>query len=417
MDKVHIIDTPFKGIDLTEISEEYGTPIYVYDMRFVLNRIRSLKDYLGDEFELYYAVKANPNKDILTVLSQEADGVDISSGGELQQSLEGGFKPEHMSFAGPGKSINELEEAVKRNIGSISIESLQELKRIQSLAEEMKVQANVSLRINPAQVFKEFAIKMGGRSSQFGIDEEKCEEFFTLLERSSNCNFIGYHVYSGTQCLISEALLDNFKNTMDIVRRFTQKFNAVPRQINFGGGFGVPYYKKQSHLAAEEVCRSLSTLFSDFKKDLDLPRLIGVLELGRYIIAEAGYYITQVVDKKISRKKVYCVLNGGMNHHLAASGNFGQVIRKNFRIINISNPNDKKFETVTLVGPLCTTIDVMGDKVEIPRVNIGDYLGFLNSGAYAFTASPLLFLSHPQPGEIMVDDSNQVKKIPSVGDR
>lgn len=412
--KKNSVHIPFQGIDLLSIVSDRSTPCYVYDMRFVLHRIRALKDNLSNDINLYYAVKANPNSEILTLLNQEIDGVDISSGGEMQYSLQGGFKAENMSFAGPGKNNIELKEALKRNIASISIESLQELKRVQSLAAALKVEAQVSLRINPSQVFKEFAIKMGGRASQFGIDEERCEDFFTLLKQSPNCRFIGYHVYSGTQCLISDALLDNYKNTLAIVKKFTKKYDIVPNQINFGGGFGVPYYKKQDPLPAEEVCRSLSRVFSDFKKEMDFPELKGIIELGRYIMAEAGYYITQVVDKKISRDRVYCILNGGMNHHLAASGNFGQVIRKNFKIVNISNSLDKKTETVTLVGPLCTTIDIMGDKVKISRVTIGDYIGFMNSGAYAYTASPLLFLSHPKPDEIMVTSSNKIKIISSV---
>jgi len=407
------IDSPFRGIDLHRIAEEQGTPCYIYDMRFVRDRIQSLKDNLSDDIDLYYAVKANPNKKILKLLSQEVNGVDISSGGELQQSLHSGFKAEKMSFAGPGKSNDEIRMAIKENIGSLSIESLNELKRIQILAAELNSNANVSLRVNPAQVFKEFAIKMGGRPSQFGIDEERCGDFFKLLEKCSNCNFIGFHVYSGTQCLISEALLNNFKNTMEIVKKLCIKHGLVPQQINFGGGFGVPYYKKQSCLAAEEVCCTFSNLFSDFKKELNLAQLTGIIELGRYIIAEAGYYIAQVVDKKISRDKVYCVLNGGMNHHLSASGNFGQVIRKNFKILNISNFDEKKTEIVTFVGPLCTTIDIMGDKVETPQVRVGDYIGFMNSGAYAYTASPLWFLSHPKPVEIMVTVTGKIEKISS----
>ena len=410
------IQIPFHGIDLLRITRDWGTPCYLYDMRFVLHRVRSLKDNLGEDIDLYYAVKANPNVEILTLLQEEVDGVDISSGGEMNYSLQGGFKAENMSFAGPGKNNEELKKALKENIGSISIESLQELKRIQSLAVKLKVRAQVSLRINPSQVFKEFAIKMGGRSSQFGIDEEKCGKFFNLLEKCPNCHFRGYHVYSGTQCLISEALLKNYNNTLEMVKKFTEQYGLVPQQINFGGGFGIPYHAKQDPLPGEEVCRSLRVLFSDFKKEMHLPELKGIIELGRYIMAEAGYYITQVVDKKNSRDKVYCILNGGMNHHLAASGNFGQVIRKNFKIINISNSSDKKTEIVTLVGPLCTTIDIMGDKVEIPRITIGDYLGFLNSGAYAYTASPLWFLSHPRPSEIMVTVPNKVKNISSVSE-
>lgn len=404
----------FKGIDLRLIAEEYGTPCYIYDMRFVQKRIQLLKNSLGKDIDLYYALKANPNSEVVRLLEMEVDGVDVSSGGELQISLDKRFKGRNISFSGPGKSDNEIKKAVQTHVGSISIESLNELKRVQEIASKLNIDANVSIRINPSQVFKEFAIKMGGRASQFGIDEEVSLEFFKAIKEYPNCNFIGFHIYSGTQCLKAEALLDNFKNTMRIVGELYNKSGLPPQQVNFGGGFGVVYYKKQSPLNALDVCRKLSTLFSNFKKELGLPQLTGIIELGRYLIAEAGYYIARVVDKKISRDRVYCILNGGMNHHLAASGNFGQVIRKNFKIINLSNPDRSGIERVTFTGPLCTTIDIMGDKVDIPHVNIGDYIGFMNSGAYAYTASPLWFLSYPLPSEMMIDFEGKVQIVRDV---
>jgi len=383
-------------------------PFFLYDSRMVEGRILRMREFLGGGLRLYYAVKANPNPELLKLLARWTDGADVSSSGELKSALDAGFGPQAISFAGPGKTDAELSLAVRQRIGSISIESVNELRRADRAAGEAGETANVSLRINPARLVKEFAIKMGGKSSQFGIDEERIGEFFEALSACAHCRFSGIHVYSGTQCLDAGALVDNFRNTLELVRAAVRDFGAVPRTVNFGGGFGVPYHERQAGLDADSVCRSIRGAFDDFRKEAPFAGAAGILELGRFLVAEAGVYAARIVDAKTSRGRTYCVLEGGMNHHLAASGNFGQVIRKNFIIRNLSKPESGPREEVTLVGPLCTSIDLMGDRVLVSKPEIGDWIGFLNSGAYAFTASPMLFLSHDFAREWVVGPDGNV---------
>jgi diaminopimelate decarboxylase len=405
------VETPpfWESEGLAGLLASSDLPFFVYDMRLVERRILRLRQRLGPDFQLYYAVKANPNPEILKLLAGWADGADVSSARELELSLESGFDPASISFAGPGKTDGELHAAVRQGIGSISIESLNELHRVERVAVELNAQANVSLRVNPVRVVREFAIKMGGKSSQFGIDEERAGDFFKALSECPHCRFAGIHVYSGTQCLDADALAGNFKNTLELVRTAVHEFGAKPSFVNFGGGFGIPYHEGQSPLDEASVCHSLRGAFSDFPKSLGRPDLTGILELGRYLIAEAGIYAARIVDMKTSRGRTFCVLEGGMNHHLPASGHFGQVIRKNFIIRSLSKPDSAPREEVTLVGPLCTSIDLMGDRVLLAKPEIGDWIGFLNSGAYAFTASPLLFLSHDSPREMLVDADGTIR--------
>jgi diaminopimelate decarboxylase len=291
-----------------------------------------------------------------------------------------------------------------------------ELLRADRLARESGGTADVSLRINPARLVKEFAIKMGGKSSQFGIDEERMGEFFDALAACPHCRFKGIHVYAGTQCLEAGALADNFKNTIDLARAATRDFGAAAGLVNFGGGFGVPTHDNQTPLDEDMVCRSMRGAFADFLKEGARPSAAGILELGRYLVAEAGIYAARITDIKVSRGRTYCVLEGGMNHHLAASGNFGQVIRKNYVIRNLSRTGPASPDEVTLVGPLCTSIDVMGDRVRLAGAEIGDWIGFFNSGAYAFSASPLRFLSHEPPREWMVEPDGGIREIRGAAD-
>ncbi|MCK5146660.1 type III PLP-dependent enzyme [bacterium] len=402
----NIYENPaFNNIALGDYADRFKTPLYLYHAGSTLQRIRELRVRLNPSIQLYYAVKANPNPHLLALLKNSVDGFDISSGGELQRALDVGCNPEHFSFAGPGKSNEELELAIKSGTGSISIESINELNRIELIATDLRLKANVSVRINPERLFRAFAIKMGGKSSQFGVNEEDLSLFFKAFEKTSSCILTGLHVYAGTQCLDADTIIENVKNTLEIARRIIIEFKYPLKKINLGGGFGIPYYDGQEALDGNALASDLSEIMKEFIDDVGLPDLHAILELGRYIMAPAGIYMARIVDKKESRGRIYCVLDGGMHHHLAASGNFGQVIRKNFKVSNVSTPSGK-MEKVTLVGPLCTSIDVMGDNVMLSSPEIGDLIVFWNSGSYAFTASPQRFLSHPTPAEILIDSDD-----------
>lgn len=401
-------DPAFAQAPLEDIIGQYGTPLYLYHAGCAQERAEALRRRLNFTTRLYYAVKANPNPDLLKAMRGHVDGLDISSGGELQSGLDCGYDPAHFSFAGPGKRDEELELAIRSTIGSISVESVNELARIDRIAGELGQTALISVRVNPQKLFRAFAIKMGGRASQFGVSEEDLPLFFQALKETRHCRLVGLHIYSGTQCLDGEALIENVKNTLSIAKRVITEFHHPLQKVNLGGGFGIPYYEGQTALDGEALAGTLSALVESFVAESGNPNTRALLELGRYLTAPAGLYLARIIDKKVSRERTYCVLDGGMNHHLPASGNFGQVIRKNYRVVNLSKATGEP-ETVTLVGPLCTSIDVMGDNVRLAAPEIGDVVAFGDSGSYAFTASPHRFLSHPTPPEVIIHPSGAVQ--------
>jgi len=399
-----------RGICLEDIARQYGTPFYLYDLEDIFEKIGNIRDTFGSDIKLYYAIKANSNLELLKAIREKVDGLDISSYGEMEQSLLAGYSAHQLSFAGPGKTYEELEKAIKSGIGIISVESLREMEDIRKISLGISGKVDIALRINPSLLIKEFAIKMGGQATQFGIDEEKIDEAAAYLRNNENhFNFRGIHVYSGTQCLNEEALVRNIENVLQIATRLEDEHDLECDWINLGGGFGVSYHDNQK-LNIEKVAGGVKKAIEIYRKfTKGNPNFI--FELGRYLVTEAGIYVAKVLSVKGSRGKLYFVLDGGMNHHLAASGNFGQIIKKNFLVKNLSNPAGE-MKNCNLVGPLCTTLDVLGRDISVESPRVGDLIAFLNSGSYGFTSSPLFFLGHETPVELLII-GNQVNLIRS----
>jgi diaminopimelate decarboxylase len=394
--------TFLRGISLEEIAERYGTPFYLYDLDEIFEKIKNIRNAFGSDIKLYYAIKANSNLELLKAIRQKVDGLDISSYGEMEQCLLAGYAAQQLSFAGPGKTYEELEKAINGGLGILSVESRREMEDIKKISISIHKKVNIALRINPTLLIKEFAIKMGGQATQFGIDEEKLDSAVSYFrENQSHFNFKGIHVYSGTQCLNEEALVKNVDNVLEIAKRLENEYDLECGSINLGGGFGVSYHDNQ-RLNIEKIGEGVNKAIGNYKT-FTKGNPSFVFELGRYLVTEAGIYVAKVVSHKESRGKLYFVLDGGMNHHLAASGNFGQILKKNFMAKNLSNPNDKVI-TCNLVGPLCTTLDILGRDISVELPRVGDLIGFLNSGSYGFTSSPLFFLGHETPTELLVEE-------------
>ena len=392
-----------REICLEDVAHQYGTPFYLYDLGDIFEKIRNIRNAFGSDVKLYYAIKANSNLEILEAIKGEVDGLDISSYGEMEQCLLAGYSPKKFSLAGPGKSFEELEKAINGRIGIISVESTREMEDIRKISLSINEKVNVALRINPSLLIKEFAIKMGGQATQFGIDEEKLDEAINYLRSNEgHLNFKGIHVYSGTQCLNEEALVKNADNVLEIAKKMEDKYDLECSWINLGGGFGVSYHDNQK-LDLGKIAEGVKKTIENYKR-FTKGDPIFVFELGRYLVTEAGIYVAKVVSYKESRGKLYFVLDGGMNHHLAASGNFGQILKKNFMAKNLSNP-DGKIVNCNLVGPLCTTLDILGRDISVESPRVGDVIAFLNSGSYGFTSSPLLFLGHETPTELLLQES------------
>ena len=388
-----------KGMSIAKIVESSGTPCYLYDTSVVQSKINLLRHHLPEDFLLYYAVKANPNPELLKFINPLVDGFDIASSGELDAVIEAGADHSQISYAGPGKTIDDLSNALAHQIGSINIESESELLKLVELGRKKGVQPNISVRINPDFELHGSGMKMGGGPKQFGIDVELVPEVLKKI-KDLPVNFKGFHIYSGSQNLNAESISLTLEKIFKTIKELAGYIDQNINMINFGGGFGIPYFSNDEPLDIQKIGVALKSMTPSLKKAF--PQTKFVIELGRYISGECGIYVTKVVTKKKSRGKTFLVTDGGMNHHLAASGNLGQVLRKNYPIVNPEKLWSEKTETYQIAGPLCTPLDSLGVNVELPVTEEGDYIAIMNSGAYGYTASPLYFLSNKLPIEIII---------------
>ena len=389
---------------IEKLAEQFGTPLFLYDESVLRRKWTLLRSTFPSRFDIHYSVKANPNPNILAFFLERGAGLEIASVGELHQAFEAGCPAQRMLFAGPGKSPAELETALRMNVGEIHAESLTELGRIASLAEQIGKAAPVALRINPASEAQGGAMRMGGKASPFGIDEESLDSALDLVLASRFIELRGMHLFAGTQILDSEILLHQYRKAIEIARRIADRQKRALSSVDFGGGLGVPYFPGDQPLDMQALKHGLGRLMSEIADDPFFANTRFIIEPGRFLVAEAGIYLTRVLDVKVSRGKTFVIVDGGMNHHLAASGNLGQTIKRNFPVTIANKLQEVESDTVDIVGPLCTPLDVIARSLAAPRVEIGDLVAILHSGAYARSASPLGFLSHPSPAEVMVTE-------------
>lgn len=387
------------GLPLPQLAQIVGkTPFYAYDRAVVKSKIELLRQYLPATLHLHYAIKANPMPSLVSAMVEWVDGFDVASGQELVNAINAGMPANKISFAGPGKTPAELQQAIAAGI-TLNVESPTELSRIIEIKNALKLPAKVALRVNPSFELKSSGMKMGGGSKQFGVDEDQVP---ALLQRiaSNALDFQGFHIFSGSQNLNSDAIQETHGRIFKLIYALTQNLTLPLRHINIGGGFGIPYFPGEMPLDIKPVGDNLAKLLNE--AHTRLPGVVFVVEFGRYLVGEAGIYVCQVVDKKISHGQEFLITNGGLHHHLAASGNFGQVIRKNYPVLIGNKIHTPKKVNYTVVGPLCTPLDTLAEKMALSEADIGDYVVIFQSGAYGKTASPENFLSHPGCGEVLV---------------
>jgi diaminopimelate decarboxylase len=387
------------GMVLTRLAQRVGsTPFYAYDRQKISERIALLRRHLPQEVLLHYAMKANPMPAVVQHVAGLVDGLDVASSGEMRVALDTGLPPEKISFAGPGKREHELRSAVAAGV-MLNIESVQELESVAQLGVNLGITPKVAIRVNPDFELKSSGMKMGGGPKPFGIDAECVPEALRRLT-ALELDFAGFHIFSGSQNLNAAALQEAHEKTVRLAIRLAGCAPAPVRLLNIGGGFGVPYFPGERALDLAAIGENLQRLIPEVRKQLPDARI--ALELGRYIVAEAGIYVCRVLERKISRGQVFLITDGGLHHHLAASGNFGQVIRKNYPVLIGNKVRGAEREVVSVVGPLCTPLDVLADQLPMAKASAGDLVVVLQSGAYGLTASPTAFLSHPQPIEVLV---------------
>lgn len=387
------------GIPITRLAARVGqTPFYAYDRQNITERVAHLRKHLPEEIHLHYAIKANPMPAVVQHLAGLVDGFDLASGGEMQTALDTTMSADNISFAGPGKSEKEIGSAIAAGV-TLNLESETELETATKLGEKQGIKPKVAVRVNPDFELKSSGMKMGGGPKQFGIDAERVPDVLKRIGKL-DLDFQGFHIFSGSQNLKPEAIIEAQEKTFALAYRLAEAAPSPVKKLNIGGGFGIPYFPGDTPLDITPICDRLNDLL--IEKNQQLPEANIIIELGRYLIGEAGVYVCKIVDRKISREQVFLVTNGGMHHHLAASGNFGQLIRKNYPVLIGNKMGINETETSSIVGPLCTPLDILADKMELPKANIGDLAVILQSGAYGLTASPHAFLSHPAPIDVLV---------------
>lgn len=389
-----------------DLARREKTPFFVFDAEAVRRRVASVRAAFGGRLGVYYAVKSNPNLSLLRALVGCVDGVDISSAGELRQCLAAGFAADGMSFAGPGKTEDELRSAIDAGVGCISVESLREIDNCARVAREQGRPARILLRVNPLKVHKSYGLKMGGRAVQFGIDESEladAEGRIRAHEPWLVCR--GLHAYVGSQCFDEVGAAEATSNALRMATEFESRTGWRCAKLNLGGGFGVAQSGEPRELKLEAVGDRLRGLLESFLSAR--PGCQAFFELGRFLVAEAGAYVVRVIDRKDSRGVCFIVCDGGLNHQLAAAGTFGAALRGNFPLYNLSRPQAQS-AVCSVAGPSCNPTDLLGVQVSLGDPVPGDLIGVGMSGSYGLTASPLLFLSHDTPAEWVVDNGELV---------
>ncbi|MET0897026.1 MAG: pyridoxal-dependent decarboxylase, exosortase A system-associated [Mycobacterium sp.] len=388
------------GVPLDRLTARVGsTPYFAYDRRVLTERIEMLRAAMPPSVRLGYAVKANPMPAVVQHLAGLVDALDVASTFEMQTALDTQMPAGRISFAGPGKTEAEIVQAVAAGV-TIEMESVTEAGRVIRAGELLGVRPRVAVRVNPDFQVKGSGMRLGGGPQQFGVDAEQVPEFLAGIA-AADLEFLGFHVFAGSQNLNAEILCEAQRKTVELILSLADKAPAPVRYVNLGGGFGIPYFDRDGPLDLAAIGVNLADLINSSITP-HLPEADVVIELGRYIVGECGVYVTRVIDRKVSRGRTYLIVDGGMHHQLAASGNLGQVIRRNYPMAvgnRLAEPADS---AATVVGCLCTPLDLLGDDVSLPDARIGDTIVVFQAGAYGLTASPTAFLGHPLPKEILV---------------
>ena len=372
------------------------TPAFVYDLSIVRNKVAALRAALPEGVAIHYAMKANPLPEMVTAIVPLVDGIDIASGGELVVAREAGA--EHISFAGPGKRDAELEAAIIAQI-TINLESDGEASRAVAIAGRLGITPKLAVRVNPDFSLKGSGMKMGGGAAAFGVDAERVVPLVKRLI-DVGADWRGFHIFAGSQALDSEAIAEAQAATIALAGRLSEEVGVVPPLVNIGGGFGIPYFANEVPVDLDLIGGRLGDALAHRADSLTMSRF--AVELGRWLVGECGVYLMRVIDRKESRGETFLVTDGGLHHQLAASGNFGTVVRRNYPIAIADKFGAAATETVNVVGCLCTPLDKLGDQVVLPRADVGDAVAIFMAGAYGATASPAAFLGHGPAREIVI---------------
>jgi diaminopimelate decarboxylase len=396
-------DLLIDGLAVNALAALYGTPLFVYDAVVMRHTYRQLRNAVAGFCEVFYSVKANPNPAILRVFVEEGAGLEIASGGEYRRARAAGARPGNIYFAGPGKGEDEIELVIGEGIGEIHLESYDEIDKVAAIAQRLGRRVRVAARLNPAASVQGGAMRMGGKPAPFGFDEEELDNVVDALRSRPNLDLCGIHLFTGTQILDPVVLVSQWSHALTLARRLSDRVGHSVASIDLGGGLGIPYFSGEVGLNLSQIKLQVSALSRQVRSDERLCGARIVIEPGRYLVGPCGVYVARARAVKMSRGSRFLITDGGMHHHLAASGNLGQIVKRDFPIVAPARMDAIDLFPCIIVGPLCTPLDTLARQVRLPDLKADDLIAILLSGAYGLTASPIEFLSHPTPAEILID--------------
>ncbi|WP_448622790.1 diaminopimelate decarboxylase [Dickeya fangzhongdai] len=387
-------------VPVADIADRIGTPFYVYSARQLRGQFQQLRQQLPTGTAIYYSLKANPNLSVVSVLAEQGAGCEVCSPAELKTALAAGVSPQHILYVGPGKSLPALKFAIDCGIRAIVVESVAELDNLNRLAAQANTVQTVALRINPDFSSEHARLVMSGKPTQFGMTLDTLHTVLTSLHRWPSVSLRGFHVYLGTRILNAQSIADNTRNILQLALNLRDTHQLTLDFVDVGGGFGVPYFAKETPLDLPALAEAIASIVANFRRQAATTQII--IELGRYLVAEAGLFVTRVNTLKTAGGKTFAICDGGANCHSAAAG-LNSMLRKNFPLLRLGDNLERPLQPYQVSGPLCTPTDLLGDNVLLPTLAVDDLIGITHSGAYGLTASPGSFLSFGYPAEVMVD--------------
>lgn len=389
-------------LDVADLAATHGTPLFVYDAELMRRSYRALATAVSGFAAVDYSVKANPDPAVIRIFAAEGAGAEIASGAEFTAALAAGIEPGRILFAGPGKSDADIDRVVGQGIGEIHLENAEEMVRVDEAARRHgRIQA-VAIRVNPGPDAQGGAMRMGGKPSPFGFDEEDLDAVVDAVAARPNLHLAGLHLFAGTQGLSAATVLGQWAYGLRLAARVAGRIGRPLATVDLGGGLGIPYFAGDTALDLAALRAGIPALKAFVEADPHLAGARIVLEPGRYLVGPAGLYVVGVRAVKPSRGSRFVITDGGMHHHLAASGNLGQVVKRDYPVVAVIDPGGSR-SACAVVGPLCTPLDMLARAASLPDLGAGDLVAILQSGAYGLTASPNRFLGHPLPVELLVD--------------
>jgi diaminopimelate decarboxylase len=387
------------GLPPEQLAADFGTPLYVYDLDLIGRRADALRAVLPQRFRLAFAVKANPALAVVAYLAHRGVGADIASGGELETVLRAGFGPVAIAMTGPGKTEEELAAAVAAGLGAVTVESPGELRRLESIAARLERRQPILLRLSVSEEAEFEQIRLiGGADGKFGMPLDDLRKAARYAAASPHLELLGVHAFGASNLRDADRLADHVAKLVAIGREVASEAGIPLRLVDAGGGLGIPYADGEQPLDLSLLGSRLAALNADWEADATLAQMQVLLEPGRFLVGPAGAYVARVVDVKGSPGAPVAILDGGINHALRPA-----LVRQEQRLALLAGAAESRDRVPVMVaGPLCTGIDVFAKAAQLPRPQVGDLVAMLDAGAYGFTESMPLFLSHGAPAEVAI---------------